>query len=596
MPPDPRQRNSRHLATNSAPQVLDFAGPKLEEAFRYGPAPLLLHGSYNSAKTVTMCLKMLFIADLYPGYRWFVGRLIWDEVKKTTMSSFFKFCPRRAYEPHGRRSDAEKILELNNGSSFLWGHLDDPDTLTLVGGLEINGFFLNQCEQIEEEIFTKLLSRLGRWDQVKVPQPLIDAHVAATGTPWPFIHDVTGRPMPPSYALLDANPEHELHWMYPRFDPEDQGHWEKRIVVEHNHPSCPNFAASIPGACNCGRILIDGRKAQPGEKISYHDIGYKMIELCAYDNKYATRQSLQEMESQDESWKRRFLWGKKGISEGQIHNVRAESILEATPEVLSHIEYRCTQHRTMDHGDSAPTCVIWWAVDGDGNIFAKREYYKPNALISEHRQNIHALSQFERYALQLADPSIFSPSMQKHNQRWSVAEEYADCVNFPRESAIFWEKGDNDELGTRNRISEYLKPSGVWEIVNGTPTEVPRIHPITKQKGFWPRIFFVKKSTDYPNGCDQVLRQTKSQRRMKLGTDNGKPIFSDDRDEKIPDHAYDPLRYFMAAQPPLPHSVPKRYAANSFMGMRAMAIAARKKGRMANMAREAKKQAERMYS
>lgn len=580
MPADPRKRNSRHLATSQEPRVLDFAGPKLEQAFSYGPAPLLLHGSYNSAKTVTLCLKMLYIADLYPGYRWFVGRLIWDELKKTTMSSFFKFCPRAAWEPHGRRSDSEKILELNNGSSFLWGHLDDPDTLTLVGGLEINGFFLNQCEQIEEEIFTKLLSRLGRWDQVEVPQHLIDAHTQATGQPWPFIHDVTGRPMPPSYALLDANPEHELHWMYSRFDEEDQGHWEKRIVVEHDRPTCPNFRESIPGACNCGRVLVDGRKAFPGEKISYHDIGYKMIELCAYDNKYATRQSLQEMEAQDESWKRRFLWGKKGISEGQIHNVRAESVLEPTPEVLNHILFRCTHHRTMDHGDSAATCVLWWGVDGDGNIFCWREYYKSNALISEHRQAVAALSKGERYRMQLADQSIFAPSMQKHGQRWSVAEEYADCQNYPRETAIFWEKGDNDELGTRNKISEYLKPSGVWEMQGGEPTMVPRIHPITKEKGLWPRLFFIKKTVDYPNGCDQVIRQTKSQRREKIGTDNGKPIFSDDRDDKIPDHAYDPLRYFMAAQPPIPHGAPRQFSQRSFLGQMKLAADFKKKRKM----------------
>ena len=68
--PETRQRNVRHLSPPQEPMVIDWAGPKLEEAFQYGPAPLLLHGSYNSAKTVTLCLKMLYIADLFPGYRW----------------------------------------------------------------------------------------------------------------------------------------------------------------------------------------------------------------------------------------------------------------------------------------------------------------------------------------------------------------------------------------------------------------------------------------------------------------------------------------------------------------------------------------------
>ena len=126
----------------------------------------------------------------------------------------------------------------------------------------------------------------------------------------------------------------------------------------------------------------------------------------------------------------------------------------------------------------------------------------------------------------------------------------------------------------------------------GVPVEAPRVHPITKEKGLWPRLFFVKKTQDYPNGCDQVIRQTKSARRLKIGTDNGKPIFSDERDPKIADHALDPLRYFLAAQPPLPHSMPKKYAANSFMGKRAMALSFKKKGKIAQQAKRAKQEYE----
>lgn len=240
----------------------------------------------------------------------------------------------------------------------------------------------------------------------------------------------------------------------------------------------------------------------------------------------------------------------------------------------------------MDHGDSAPTCVLWWAVDGDGNHFCFREYYVANKLISEHRAAVASLSMNETYVYQLADPSIFAPSMQKHNQRWSVAQEWADCVNFPRETAAFWQKGDNDELGTRNKISEYLRPQGVWEVRNGEPVEVPRVHPITKEKGFWPRIFYVKKTQDYPNGCDQVIRQTKSARREKIGTENGRPIFSDERDIKVPDHAYDPQRYYIAVQAPSPNAIPKKYSQKSFAGQRQLALRAAKYSKL--LAKQAK--------
>lgn len=554
MPPDPRQRNQRQWATDKEPRVVDFAGPKQKEAFEYGPAPLVLSGAFNSAKTVTFCLKMLYVADLYPGYRWLIARKVWDELKKTTLSSFFKFCPRQAYEPHGRRSDQEKILELNNGSSFIYAHLDDTDVLTLLRGLEINGAFVDQMEECEAEHVTTIMTRLGRWDQVTVPDLLIERHRMETGQDWPYVHEGTGRPMPPAYFLGTCNPDHELHWIYEMFHPESIGHYEKRIAVERQP-----------------RRLADGSYAPVGARVSYFDLGYRMIEVSSYDNKYATRQALEQAEAMDETWKRRFLYGKWGIPEGQIHHVREESILEPSQAVLSHIQSRCLFSRAMDHGDSAPTAVGWFAVDGDGNVFCFREYYQPNKLISEHRQSVAALSAGEHYTYELADPAIFAPSMQKHGRRWSVAEEWADCVNFPRETAVFWQRGDNDELGTRNRISEYLRPQGVWQLQGDTPSEVPRIHPITKEKGLWPRLFFVKKTQDYPNGCDQVIRQVRSQRREKLGTENGRPIFSDDRDMKIADHAYDFLRYFMAVQAPAPNSIPRKYSVKSFMGQRKLA-------------------------
>jgi hypothetical protein len=64
---------------------------------------------------------------------------------------------------------------------------------------------------------------------------------------------------------------------------------------------------------------------------------------------------------------------------------------------------------------------------------------------------------------------------------------YAEVVSQPRETAIFWAPADNNELGTRNRINEYLR------------FELTRIHPITKEPGA-ARLFFVKENDSYPNG------------------------------------------------------------------------------------------------
>jgi hypothetical protein len=218
----------------------------------------------------------------------------------------------------------------------------------------------------------------------------------------------------------------------------------------------------------------------------------------------------------------------------------------------------------MDHGISAPTCVLWWAADREGNVFCYREYYKPNLLISEHRENVWRLSDGEQYRLNLADPSIAAKSMQKSGQVWSVREEWADTQALPRDTAVYWDLATNEESGTRNKISERLRPSGFLVNEDGKIVEKPRPHPITHEMGLWPRLFFVKQTEDYPNGCDYVIRETKAQRLEKIGTENGKPIFSDDRDPRVSDHGYDCLRYYISAQSPLPYTAPVKYGANSW--------------------------------
>ena len=571
MAADPRQRNSRHHQTALEPLVIDWASVKQQEIFEYGPSPICASGAYNCGKTIGIVLKLLYLADRYPGFRTLIARNVWDDIRKTTMPSFFKFCPKQAWEPHGRRSDTEKILELNNGSQFIWMHLDDADSIAALNGLELNAFFFNQAEDIAEEKFTTALNRLNRWDKVTITDQVLSEWAAYSGgQPWPYIHPKTGRKMPPSYAILDCNPAGYSHWIYQMFHPDSIRHSEKNIRFDTDY------------------FLPDGRTLKAGHPTSYKELGYRMWEMAMYENKYATPQSLSQAQSMDEAWKRTYYHGKWGIHEGQIHHVRDESLIYPTEAVLSHVQNRCTFHRTMDHGDSAATCVLWWAVDGDGNVFCYREYYQENRLISEHRQNIAGLSRGERYVYQLADPSIFAPSMQKHQRRWSVAEEYADVEHFPRENAIFWDKGDNDEFGTRNRISEYLRPQGHWEVVDGIPKEVPRIHPITKEKGFWPRLYFIKRTEDYPSGCNQAILQLQSATRLKTGTMNGKLVFSDERDPKVADHSYDCIRYFMASLPPSPNAMPQKYSPKSFFGQ--MEMAHRFQSRRKVVARAAKRE------
>jgi hypothetical protein len=540
-----------HMTVKSEPRVIDWASPVQEEVFNYGAGPMCASGGFGSAKTWALCLKALWLSSTFPKNRGLIGRKVWDELRRTTMSTFFKICPDEAYRESGKRVDSEKYLQLNNGSEILWAHLDDPETENVIRGLEINWFLLDQAEEIDEEIFDLLCSRLGRWDQTEVPRETIvqphrclDPECADSDTEhyhegteagWQWKNPATGKALPPTFAMLACNPDTETHWIYRRF-----------------HPDSPEYQ----------------------EK--YSKLGYRMFFMDSRDNKFLPKQNLDVMMQKDESFIRRFVRGEWGIPEGQIHTVPKESIVEGNPELLEYFRQCCTLHRTLDHGDAAPTVCLWWAVDRDGNCFCYREYYHANRLVSEHRREIAALSEGEHYQFQLADPSIFFKTQQRYGGMWSTADEYSDVTNHPRQTAIFWSPGDNNELGTRNRISEYLR------------VEPKRIHPITKEMGS-PKLFFIKRSPSCPQGCYHAIIETRSQRHEKIGTDSGRPIFGDERDKKIIDHAYDAVRYFVASRPSAPFEMPAHVSNKSFAGVRRNTIRFKQQGGFAMLAERARR-------
>ena len=183
--------------------------------------------------------------------------------------------------------------------------------------------------------------------------------------------------------------------------------------------------------------------------------------------------------------------------------------------------------RVFDHGDASPTCCLWVAAYNGVYIFY-REYYVPNQVISYHRKSIFELSEGESYSGNYSDPSIFNKASQKQGGFWSVADEY--LTNDIKAPSIAWIPADNNEFATRNRINELLR-SGNFK------------HPITGEAG--PGIYFIKKSQEWPSGCFHSINQLQAQRRKLLGYIDGKSVYTDDREEVV-DHAYDPIRYFVA--------------------------------------------------
>ncbi|MFQ5740244.1 MAG: hypothetical protein ACE5JX_14655 [Acidobacteriota bacterium] len=511
---------------------IDWASDQQKEIFEYGPFPVVASGGFNAGKTFAFVLKAIWLSMMFPRNRGLIGRKVHKELVETTMETFKKICFPDLYDPKqgGRWNEQQGILRFTNGSSVLWMHLDQRDVMGTLRGLEINWFFLDQAEEIPEEPVNVLMKRLGRWDKVEVPEDTIAA-MGWTPENWPW-RKPTGQLQCPPYAMFACNPSGKDHWLYKRFHPQSPYHHLKQFPLTHRDAT----------------PVLD-EKGEPAMQ-SYHDMGYHMVNCPSYSNKYATDQNLAEMRRGSEQWRRLFYHGEWGFTKGQIHDVKSDSILvsgtrsgidlEGTRvdvgEVLSYLHHCCSIYRTLDHGDSGATCCLWCGVDEDNNCIFFQEYYQKDDLISNHRSVITMLSEDWNIKASLADPSIFYRAIQKDGARWTVAHEYSDTRILPKSTAISWRRADNNELGTRNRINEYLK------------LDYQRKHPFTGNHGS-PRIFFLMQSDDYLQGINYAYHETVAQMRMAKGEEAGETIWTEERNPNIADDAYDPVRYLVASRP-----------------------------------------------
>lgn len=458
-------------------------------------------GGFNNGKTFIGCLKSQTLLLTFANYRMIIARQRYTDLKRTTMQTFFKLLPAGLIESH---NEQDGVTKLKNKSMIWWLHLDAADENSL-RGIEPNAILVDQAEETEEKMSDVLDSRLGRWDGFTIPQYLLD-----NVNSWPT--DDNGHQLAPSYHMLLCNPDTQFHYIYRKYHPDS---------LERN----PNY------------FFVEGE----------------------WDSSLGSYESYQEALKRDPEWVDKYVRGKWGVSKAQIHYLLPESILEPAPELLQRIKTKGNLFRSLDHGESSPTCCLWFAAL-DGVFICYREYYSPGKVISYHRQAIADLSEDEEYSNSYADPQIFKKTSQKDGGFWRTYDEYITSdIAAP---ALHMLPADNNEFATRNRINELLLPQSKFR----NPA-VPRVQVLGNDNFEGkpaPGLYFIKSGLDYQYGCKQSIIQLQSQRRKELGTIEGKTIYSDDRDDSITDHAYDPIRYFIAMHGTQPLRSRKKPARNSF--------------------------------
>jgi hypothetical protein len=483
-----------------------FSSKKCEDIFFCQKRNIGVNGGFGSGKTYVGIQKLLALLTKFPGYRVAIGRYSSTDLKKTTMQTFYKVCPPDLFDPQygGKVVEAPvPYTQLINGSRIYWIYLDKPNE-TSVRSLEINSALIDQCEEVEESTYIELDNRVGRWDVVTIPDDLLKQYPK-----WPR-NKFTGKPLAPAYHIVLFNPpdEGEFSYLYERFHPDSPVH-QKLYRSTHQY-----------------------------------------FQLSSRDNKALPGENLDTLLTRDEEWQNRFIEGNFSRGEGAIHSISPSSILDIDSQwVKNNLIKRANLTRVLDHGASAPTCCTWWASVG-GLYFCYREYYISDEIISTHRRNIVDLSQDEYYTTNFADPSIFRKELEKYGGFWSTAQEYSDeSLEAP---PIYWSPADNNEFATRNRINELLK-------VN------PDVkHPVSGKDGA-PRLFFIRQSSAYTNGCHHIIRETASQKKKLLAEVNGRRVYSDDRAPSVEDHAYDTLRYYCASHLAASREAKPKPRPNSFL-------------------------------
>ena len=159
---------------------------------------LCYSGGFGSGKTVAGCLRALLLSQLMPGNFGLVGRLTYPELRDTTRRSFFELCPPDWYDPlnGGMWKASENHLKLYNGSEIVFRHLDTISQKELLS-MNLGWFFIDQAEEISEDVFQTLISRLRKNSVAK------------------------------RYGFIVCNPEGH-NWIYRRF--KEQNHSDHKII------------------------------------------------------------------------------------------------------------------------------------------------------------------------------------------------------------------------------------------------------------------------------------------------------------------------------------------------------------------------------
>lgn len=120
----------------------------------------------RGAKSYWGCLELISMCFQFPNSRWIMLRESMPTLKRTLLVTFTENFLQKGFSRYVEKFDMmTHTLTWNNGSQiiFMAESYDTDKDLNRFRGLEINGAFIDEVNEIREQTFNKVIERSGSW-------------------------------------------------------------------------------------------------------------------------------------------------------------------------------------------------------------------------------------------------------------------------------------------------------------------------------------------------------------------------------------------------------------------------------------------------
>ena len=159
---------SKEIVFEAFPKQQEFIEAALSKAFTF----IMFGGSIRGGKTYAGLGALILLCRFYPGSKWAIVRQDLPTLRRNTIPSWDKIKPDNFIDSH--KQDTH-VVKCKNGSEIIFfpeNYSQDKD-LDRWRGLEVNGFLLEEINELQEVSFNKAIERAGSHIIKNQPPPLI---------------------------------------------------------------------------------------------------------------------------------------------------------------------------------------------------------------------------------------------------------------------------------------------------------------------------------------------------------------------------------------------------------------------------------------